>query len=136
MAQITIVAGDARAAEGTITADERVLVDGGVLEAALGWSLKPEGLCRDNVCVPVRDRGALLEGDSVDLAAAARLLGRPVVVDAAAGVAAIALEAEQRRRAVESLEAPDFTLNDLDGRPHSLSEWRGKKKLLVAFASW
>ena len=30
----------------------------------------------------------------------------------------------------------DFTLPDLDGGEHSLEEWRGKKKLLVAFATW
>ena len=136
MPQITIVAGDTRAAEGAITADHRVLVDAGVLEDVLGWALKPEGLCRDEVCVPLRDGNTVQAGDRVDLVAAAGLLDRPVVVDAGAAVAAVALEAEQRRRAVEGLEAPAFTLNDLDGNPHSLAEWRGRKKLLVAFASW
>ncbi len=32
--------------------------------------------------------------------------------------------------------APDFTLNDLDGLPHSLSEYQGKVVLLAFFASW
>ena len=32
--------------------------------------------------------------------------------------------------------APDFTLPDLEGRLHSLSEHRGKKVLLVTWASW
>ena len=35
-----------------------------------------------------------------------------------------------------SLEAPDFTLPDLDGRPHTLAEHRGQKVFLVAYASW
>ncbi|TAJ31410.1 MAG: redoxin domain-containing protein, partial [Reyranella sp.] len=35
-----------------------------------------------------------------------------------------------------SLEAPDFTLPDLDGKTHSLAEQRGKKVLLVSWASW
>ena len=35
-----------------------------------------------------------------------------------------------------SLDAPDFSLPDLDGKMHSLSEHRGKKVLLVSWASW
>jgi hypothetical protein len=49
---------------------------------------------------------------------------------------AVALPAEQRRQALDSLEAPPFTLPDLGGAAHQLEEWRGTKKLLVAFASW
>jgi len=58
------------------------------------------------------------------------------VVDADAGIVAIALDQEQRRAALESLAAPDVTLRDLDGVEHSLSDWRGKKRLLHAFSSW
>jgi len=58
------------------------------------------------------------------------------VVDAEAGIAAIANDTETRRRAIDGLEAPDFALGDLDGATHHLHEWRGTKKLLVAFASW
>jgi hypothetical protein len=63
-------------------------------------------------------------------------LDREAVVDTDARIAAIALPAEQRARALNDLEAPTFTLADLDGRLHDLEEWRGRKKLLVAFASW
>jgi peroxiredoxin len=34
------------------------------------------------------------------------------------------------------LTAPDFTLPDLAGKPHTLSHLRGKKVLLVTWASW
>ncbi len=53
-----------------------------------------------------------------------------------AGIVAVALDREQRRAALESLTAPDVTLRDLDGDAHSLSDWRGKKRLLHAFSSW
>ena len=46
------------------------------------------------------------------------------------------MSAAERAKTLSSLEAPDFTLPDLDGRLHSLSEQRGKKVLLVAYASW
>jgi hypothetical protein len=31
---------------------------------------------------------------------------------------------------------PDFALPDLDGNPRRLSDWRGKRVLLLHFASW
>jgi len=116
--------------------DGRALIDPSALPAALGWELKPEGLCRDAVCVPVRDRDALFVSEKLDLVAVAAALQRPAIVDADAGVIAVALPGEERRRALTDRHAPAFTLEDLDGTPHSLEEWRGRKKLLFAFASW
>jgi len=114
----------------------RVLVDVDALPAALGWTLKPEGLCRDEVCVPVRDRDALFVGEQVDVIAAADAVGLATVVDADTGMVAVALDREHRRAALESLTAPDVVLHDLEGAPHALSEWRGQKRLLHAFSSW
>jgi hypothetical protein len=62
--------------------------------------------------------------------------GRPVALDAAEGAAYVGISAEARGRQLASLEAPDFTLPDLDGRAHSLSTHRGKKVFLVAYGSW
>jgi hypothetical protein len=106
------------------------------LAAGLGWELKPEGLCRGAVCVPVRDRTKLVGVDGVDLAELARLLDRPFAVDGAAGLAVLGTAAGDRQARMTSLEAPDFTLPDLGGALHSLSDHRGKKRLLIAWASW
>jgi hypothetical protein len=135
MTTITVVADDTIDVAGDIN-DGRVLVTLDGLSDALGWTLKPEGLCRDNVCVPVREREAIVVGDRVDLVAAAGALRRPIVVDRDAGIVAIALDRERRAAAVDALTAPDVTLPDLDGAPHALSEWRGRKRLLHAFSSW
>jgi hypothetical protein len=132
---VQVITDEAHATEAEISGD-RVLLDPALLPAAIGWALKPEGLCRDDVCVPVRDRGAFTVGEQVDLAGVAAALGRLTVVDGAAGIVAVALPGEDRRRALQDLEAPAFTLPDLDGAAHRLEEWRGRKKLLVAFASW
>ena len=115
---------------------DQLLIDPEALPDALGWAWKPEGLCRDNLCVPVRDRAALMKGEQLDIGAVAGALGRLAVVDAHAGIAAIALPAEIRRSALHDHRAPQFTLPDLEGVEHDLEEWRGTKKLLVAFASW
>ena len=114
----------------------RVLIDPAALPDALGWELKAEGLCRDNVCVPVRNRDALFVGERVDIAAVARALGRPAVVDAGARIVAIALPREGRTAALREHHAPAFTLPDLDGNDRTLADWYGTKKLLVAFATW
>src|SRR5438105_572763 len=101
--------------------DGRVLVDADMLPHALGWTLKPEGLCRADTCVPVRDRDALFVGEQLDLVKVADALGRLSVVDADAAILAVAIDQEQRRAALDGLTAPDITLRDLDGDEHSLS---------------
>ena len=106
------------------------------LERATGWTLKPEGLCRGALCVPLRPGAALESADGVDLAGVAAALGRPLALDTTERAAYLGVGAGDRARALAALEAPDFTLPDLDGRLHSLREHRGKKVLLVAYASW
>ena len=136
MTPVTIIAEDTTTVDAHIEG-ERVLVSPSSLTTALGWTLKPEGLCRDDVCVPVRDRDALRSGELLDVAAVASALGRPSVVDADAGLVAVALGRRAApRRARRCWWPPTSTLPDLDGTPHTLSEWRGKKRLLHAFSSW
>jgi hypothetical protein len=104
-----------------------------------GWMLKPEGLCRADVCVPVppgrRDEIVASDG-RINLPAGAELVGRPAAGDETHRAWSIGASAAERKRALTSLEAPDFRLPDLAGRIHSLSEYRGRKVLLVSWASW
>lgn len=109
------------------------------LQAATGWELKPQGLCRDDRCVPIplarRDQ-FLRAGDRVNLAALARQLGQPVVHDDSHALWFFGESAEARHNTLASLKAPDFTLPDIDGKMHSLSDYRGSKVLLLSWASW
>ncbi len=114
---------------------ERVRIGEDAVETALGWTVAEEGLCRDGLCVPVRS-DALLAPEGVDLADLAAALGRPLAVDLAERAAYLGAAAADRGRALAALEAPDFALPDLAGRVHRLSEHRGKKVLLIAYASW
>jgi len=128
------VGGAATPVTAAISGDRVRLAENDV-EAALGWSVTPEGLCREGLCVPVRS-DALLTEDGVDLAELAAALGRPLAMDLAEGAAYLGAAAGERGRALAALDAPDFALPDLAGRVHRLSEHRGKKVLLVAYASW
>ena len=118
----------------------RLLATPAAVADATGWTLKPEGLCRDDVCVPVRDRDALLAGNpdtgEIDLAAFAVALGRPCAVDAEEEVIVLGEPASAVAERLRSLEAPDVTLADLDGAPVALSEYAGRTRILVTWASW
>jgi hypothetical protein len=128
---------DGQVAEVTARFDgERVRIPADTLAAATGWALKPEGLCRGAMCEPVADPAALANDEGVDLQAFAERLGRPLALDVAERAAALGTAADERERSLASGEAPDFTLHDLAGRAHTLSAHRGKKVLLIAYASW
>ena len=82
------------------------------------------------------DAEALAPGGRIELDAFAEALGRPLAIDVAEGAAALATAPADQAAQMANLEAPDFTLPDLEGTLHSLSEHRGKKVLLIAYASW
>jgi len=121
--------------EATVAADGIRLAPATVRDV-LGWELKPQGLCRGERCVPVPPASALVRDGGVDLATLAGLLGRPVATDVDERVACLGIAADERSSALRSLEAPDFTLPDVTGHPHTLSGYRGKRVFLVAWASW
>ena len=107
-------------------------------EAATGWVAKPEGLCRGPVCVPLpagRER-EVVDGGRIDLAALWRHLGQPAAHSDRGDAWVLGQSARDRAAALASLEAPDFALPDPAGRVHRLSDHRGKKVLLVTWASW
>jgi hypothetical protein len=114
----------------------RVCLAPGAVEQALGWSLEDGVLCRDTLCVPVPDGVELRGEDGIDLAGLARALDRPLALDLDERAACLGAPAPERASALRSLVAPDFTLPDLQGRAHALSEQRGRKVLLVVWASW
>jgi hypothetical protein len=132
--------------EGRQTEVDAVVDDGRILlrpedvERALGWSLKPQGLCKDAACIPVSAASGVVRGGdgarSIDLASFAALLGRPLATDVEAGAAFLGGSARDRASDMRGCLAPDFTLPDLSGRTHSLGDYRGRKALLIAWASW
>ena len=108
------------------------------LERATGWTLKPEGLCRASVCIPVPPARAaeFVRSPAVNATAFWRHMGHPVVHDAAGATWVLGTGAANRASALQSLEAPDFALPNLDGATITLAQQRGKKVLLATWASW
>jgi hypothetical protein len=99
-----------------------------------GWTLKPEGMCRDDQCVPLPSTAVV--GERVDVEAFWRRLGNPVLCADDRETWVLGAGAGERNAALTGLMAPDFTLPDLSGTRHTLSDLRSKKVLLVTWASW
>lgn len=114
----------------------RVLLPAASLEPALGFVSKPEGLCKGDVCIPVQPDSGLEVDGAFDVTRLAEILGRPAAVDESDRVAYFGPRVAERAGQLQSLTAPDFTLPDLDGNLHTLSDYRGRKVILAAYASW
>ncbi len=100
-------------------------------EAGTGWSLKPEGACRGEVCIPLSKPAS----DPVDVKQLANDIGMPLVEAPEHRLWALG-PASIGSRALASAEAPELTLPDLDGREFRLSSLRGQKVLLFAWAPY
>ena len=115
------------------------------LKRATRFEVKPQGVCRDELCFPlpkarqrslfIRRRQRQLKSTWFNMTAFAELVHQPVAHDAALSTWYFGLRSDQRQQ-LSSLQAPDFTLPDLQGKLHRLSDFRGKKILLVTWASW
>lgn len=103
-------------------------------ERVTGWSLKPEGMCRDELCVPLT--AEMRQGERIDAAAFWRHIGNPVVSDRAGETWVLGTGPEVLQSALAGLVAPDFALPDLAGKVHRLSDYRGQKVFLTTWASW
>ncbi len=124
-------------AEDALQDGEHLWLSPADLEAATGWTLKPVGLCKEEACVPLPRDGSWTDADGrVDLAAFASRFKRPIVRDEECSVWAFGDSVNSRREALESGAAPDFTLPDVDGKMHSLSDFRGRKIFLLSWGSY
>ena len=112
------------------------------LTAASGWELKPEGVCLEEICVPVPDARlpALIRkepsGTLFNLTEFARLIQQPVAHDEKNEVWYFGPASWEWKTRLSAAQAPDFSLPDLEGKMHSLSDLLGKKVFLLFWATW
>lgn len=105
-----------------------------------GFALKGNRLCLDAVCVPAAANSDLritrAKQTWISMTALARELKQAVAVDAERGVWSFGEVPAARASFLESALAPDFSLPNRQGQQVRLSDFRGKKVLLVTWASW
>jgi hypothetical protein len=99
-----------------------------------GFELKPQGACREDICIPVPR--AMMRGAYFNLTAFAQRASQRVVADPAGRVWSFGEIPVVRGSFLEGRIAPEVAVPDRKGRPVRLSQFRGKKVLLVTWASW
>ena len=109
-------------------------IDPAELASETGWTIKPEGACKGQMCVPLPPEVRTDDG-RLDATALSQRLGMPLVRDDEHGVSALG-PSTVAGHALESAQAPELELPDVDGNVFKLSSLHGKKVLLVAWASW
>jgi hypothetical protein len=96
------------------------------------FEVKPQGACRADVCIPLSKN--LKNGEWFNLTGFARKIGETVVADH--NVWSFGEIPVLRGGFYNSRIAPDFAVPDRKGRVVHLSDFRGKKALVVTWASW
>ncbi|CAN5507436.1 hypothetical protein BH23CHL2_BH23CHL2_35730 [soil metagenome] len=109
---------------------ESLTISARAFERRTGWTAKPEGLCKGDVCVPLPDG----DGHQLDAQVVAERLNMPLIHDEQHNLWCLGPEAAGR--ALATAEAPDLELPDFDGKLFRLRSLLGRKVLLVAWASW
>ena len=143
MKATVLLPGESVVVESARVEGENLWLDPPALARCGGWEVKPEGLCRGSLCVPV-PQGQVGQGlldlsgaePRVNLTALVRHMGQPLAASPEHAVWSIGEAAEDAADRLLSLEAPDFTLPDIDGNLCRLSTFRGRKVFLLAWASW
>ena len=96
------------------------------LERRTGWTVKPEGACRGEVCVPL--------ADPFDVRQLAARIGMALVHDEKHEL--WVLGPEWSGQVLASAALPDIVLPDTHGRDFALQSLRGTKVFMIAWASW
>lgn len=154
-AAVSVVTANANVSSATVLFDGRTVTVDPVLQDANDlwvlpadlpsvndFELKPQGACFEDICVPVKqDQDSAIfirrAGQAwFNVSELATRLQQPVVVDHETNTWSLGAIPVSRARFVERGVAPNFTLPDWQGNSVSLSDFKGKKVMILSWASW
>ncbi len=126
---------------------DAALVDGEHLWVAFddmqevnGFEAKVEGLCAGDICVPIpaaadwtREHGGK---KYLNVTRFAAMVDQAVAADSSGDVWSFGTVGDLESELLPKGNAPDFALPDRSGKTVKLSDFRGKKVLVITWASW
>ena len=132
-ASATILFGEnAVALDKTRIIDQNLWVQSKDLPRINEFEVKPQGACRADVCIPLSR--TLKSADWFNLTGFANKIGEKVVAEQ--NVYSFGEIPVLRGAFYNSRIAPDFAVPDRQGKVVHLSDFRGKKTLVITWASW
>ena len=96
------------------------------------FTVKPQGACREDVCIPLPK--ALKRNGRLNLSGFARQVRQSVVNEGSTW--SFGEMPMLRAGFLESRTAPDFAVQNRQGKTVRLKDFRGRKILLLTWASW
>jgi|SRR5579872_4120704 len=129
----TVLYGDRSVALDKIQSDPKDLwVRKSDLPKINDFEVKPQGACREDLCIPISKD--LVKGEYFNLTGFARKVGEVSIADS--NVWSFGEIPVLRGSFTSSRIAPDFAVADRKGKIVHLNDFRGKKVLVVTWASW
>ncbi len=107
-----------------------------------GFEVKPEGACYKDLCIPLKqdadnDLYVNRDGESwFNATGFAAKVQQAFVADRESKVWSFGMVPTARKAFLKSAIAPDFELQDRNDNNVKLSSLRGKKVLIITWASW
>lgn len=111
------------------------------LESTTGFELKSSGACYTSldICIPLIGGDFVYENEKgkwFNISKLAVHLEQPCIASVDESVWSLGAMPQQRQHMLNSGLAPDFEIVDIYGEQLRLSDFRGKKVLLVTWATW
>lgn len=105
-----------------------------------GFEIKPEGACFEALCIPLKKDSDLLKTEGsqqwFNLTGFAALLEQPFVPDIANRVWSFGEIPAKREGMISDGMAPEFEVIDREGKVVRMSDYKGKKALIMTWSSW
>ena len=139
--EITILANDKTTQITSLKNKESLWIKSTELKAATGFELKKSGACYDplNICIPLLEEGFIQqekENTWLNMSMLATKLGQACIANEDKTVWSLGLIPEVRKAMLETSIAPNFEMEDIHGDLVRLADCRGKKVLIVTWATW
>jgi len=141
-ADVAIAAGKVIELEKTLPDVRHLWVTPADFTRITGFDLKPQGACFEDICIPIKqdaDSDLFVKRDGqpwLNVTAFAEKVQQSYAVDRDAAVWSFGMVPSARKAFLNSAMAPDFELTDRNGDVVRLSDFRGKKVMIITWASW